>query len=53
MPCGEEMCGEHEHCEDDKCMCGEHECEEGHECEENHEGEKECTGNSNFFIILI
>ena len=44
-PCGEEMCGEHEHCENDKCMCGEHECEEGHECEENHDGEKECIGN--------
>ena len=39
------MCGEHEHCEDDKCMCGEEECEEGHECEEDHEGEKKCIGN--------
>ena len=39
------MCGKHEHCKDDKCMCGENECEEGQKCVVNHQGEKECTGN--------
>ena len=40
------MCGEHEHCENDKCMCGQERCEEAHECGENPEGEKECKGNN-------
>ena len=44
MSCGG-MCGENEHCEHGKCLCGEYKCMDGYKCEINHEGEKECKGN--------